>query len=115
MRSAKRPLNDSCGDGAGLQERSNSGGRKLSNQPSADEPDYGVPDFYADDQAGLDGSCDLEVERCDLLMGMANQRRRPASEPVPLRQRRDLHPTPQHSVASLHGMLQRTSRSNYTA
>ena len=51
---------------AGFQQRSNSGARKLSNQQQADEPDYGVPVFYADDQAGLDGSCDLEVERCEL-------------------------------------------------
>ncbi len=67
MPCAKRPADDWCVDGAGLQQRSNSGGHKLSNQPSADEPDYGVPDFYADDQAGLNGSCDLEVERCDLF------------------------------------------------
>ena len=53
--------------GAGFQQRSNSRGRKLSDQQPADEPDYGGPDFYADDQAGLDGSCDLEVERCDLV------------------------------------------------
>ncbi len=102
MQSAKCPADDWCVDGAGLQQRSNSGGRKLSNQPSADEPDYGVPDFYADDQACLDGSYDLEVERCDLLMVAAYRQPRLPSEPALLGQRHDLQPALQRCITVWH-------------
>ena len=48
---------------AASQQRSAFDGRKVSNQHSADEPDYNVPDYYPEDQDGLGGSCDLEIER----------------------------------------------------
>ncbi len=51
------------GDLTGVRQQQGRGALKAVHQQSSEEPEYAVPDFYAEDQDALGGSVDLEIER----------------------------------------------------